>query len=612
MTEKNDTIKEEILNNKSNNEASIDELTNSTILLKEYQPFKIGEYYFVIATTINDTLYFECKENEKYYKLTISQKNICIINDKFQTCKNIEEIYNLLLDSINKKQISITTIKNNKIKFNITITIDDTPSPFEILLKEEKNKNAVLLNEINEKEEKDEINDQQNEQQKKKNDFILIKDNYIDSESKNEKSGSIQNGEESQEIKDEIPVNHNHNIEFNLLEYDLNAGEKKNNINNNENLKESQDEDDDEEEENDEQSETTNNKEKEINKIYNIINELKNDIKYIKGLLNNESQIENEGRIRELEKKNTILEEEISKIKMELKTILEVNKKENEDINNLKNKLVISKPSNENEIKNSEESNTIGFPHSNNQLIKSIIYDDTNNILKSSSRKKIKKKKKLKSKSQRKSVIFNSSKFDDNTNGINVFIFKQKYKIKENEVEIDLTNRIIGDKGLETLSQIRFQELKTLSLDTNCIFTIKPLTNLILNHLQVLNLDNNNISNISFLEYVKFPSLQILWLNNNNIIDISVFERVKFNQLLHLYLNNNNITDISVFKKAFLCKLERLYLKNNKIEDISCLADIDMNKLNLIYLNKNRIDFNVNTNKDIIKKLKKKIKYLSY
>ena len=163
MTEKNDTIKEEILNNKSNNEASIDELTNSTILLKEYQPFKIGEYYFVIATTINDTLYFECKENEKYYKLTISQKNICIINDKFQTCKNIEEIYNLLLDSINKKQISITTIKNNKIKFNITITIDDTPSPFEILLKEEKNKNAVLLNEINEKEEKDEINDQQNE-----------------------------------------------------------------------------------------------------------------------------------------------------------------------------------------------------------------------------------------------------------------------------------------------------------------------------------------------------------------------------------------------------------------------------------------------------------------
>jgi hypothetical protein len=29
-------------------------------------------------------------------------------------------------------------------------------------------------------------------------------------------------------------------------------------------------------------------------------------------------------------------------------------------------------------------------------------------------------------------------------------------------------------------------------------------------------------------------------------------------------------------------------------------------------LNKNRIDFNLNVNKDIIKKLKKKIRYLSY
>ena len=608
MTENNNTSEEQILKDKNNNEVSMDELTNSSILLKEYQPFIIGEYYFVIATTINENLYIECKQKEKYYKLSISQKNICIINEKFQTCKNIEEIYNLILDSINKKQINITTIKNNKIKFNLTITIGDIPSPFEILLKEEKNKNALLLNDVNEK---DEVNENQNKQIEKKNEFILIKNNDLTSESKNERSQSIRNGEESQEIKNEIPVNHIHNIEFNLLEDDLN-GKNKNKINNNENL---QDENEDEEEENDEPSETTNNRENEINKIYNIINELKNDIKYLKGLLNNDTQIKNEEKIKELEKKNNALEEEIGKIKNQLKAVLEDNKIEKEEINILKKKNLVTKPFNETDINNSEENtikDVIGFPHSNNQLIKTIISDDTNNILKSTSRKKIKKKKKIKSKSQRKSVVFNNSSYDDTTNGINVFIFKQKYKIKENELEIDLTNRTIGDKGLETLSRIRFHELKTLSLDTNCIFTIKPLINLILDHLEVLNLDNNNISNISFLEYVKFPSLQILWLNNNNIIDISVFERVKFNQLQHLYLNNNNINDISVFKKAFLTKLERLYLKNNKIEDISCLIDIDMNKLNLIYLNKNRIDFNINTNKDIIKMLKKKIKYLSY
>ena len=56
MTENNNTSEEQILKDKNNNEVSMDELTNSSILLKEYQPFIIGEYYFVIATTINRNL----------------------------------------------------------------------------------------------------------------------------------------------------------------------------------------------------------------------------------------------------------------------------------------------------------------------------------------------------------------------------------------------------------------------------------------------------------------------------------------------------------------------------------------------------------------------------
>ena len=608
MTE-NTTTEEQVYHNKNNSEISADDLNiSNTIVLKEYQPFIIGEYYFVIGIISNESLYFECKKNDKYYKLPISKKNLCIINDKFNTCKDIDEIYKLILDSINKKQINITTIKNNKLKFTLSVTIEDTPCPFEIILKEEKNKNAVLLNDNNEKEESI-IKD--NESNPNNNEFALIKDNDEHPESKNEKSSSA-NEDESQEINHEIPSNHNHNIEFNLLEDDLNNGQTKNaNIN----LSGKEDDNEDEEDEDvDDPSETTN-KENETN-IYNIINELKKDIKYLKGIINKNEKTINDEKIKELEIKNDNLMKEINNIKNELKTVFEENKKNKEEINILKKGFYSIKPSNEVDNNMSEENNTIkdlmGLALSNNQLMKPISNDETNHILKSTSRKKLKKKKKVKSKSQRKSVVFQNNNGEDGVYGVSEFIFKQKYKIKENDSELDLTNKKIGDKGLEALSQIKFHELKSLSLDTNGIFNIKPLTNLTLNHLEVLNLDNNYISNISILEYCKFPSLQILWLNNNNIIDISVLERVKFNQLQHLYLNNNNINDISVFKKVFLNRLERLYLKNNRIEDISCMVDIDMNKLQLIYLNQNRIDFNLSTNKEIIKRLKKKIKYLSY
>ena len=45
------------------------------------------------------------------------------------------------------------------------------------------------------------------------------------------------------------------------------------------------------------------------------------------------------------------------------------------------------------------------------------------------------------------------------------YIFKQKHKIKGNETEVDLTNEKIGDKGLETLSLIEFEQIENLSLD---------------------------------------------------------------------------------------------------------------------------------------------------
>ena len=324
--------------------------------------------------------------------------------------------------------------------------------------------------------------------------------------------------------------------------------------------------------------------------------------------------------------------DEIDILKSELKILFEDNKKNKEEITTLKNVIILTSrsPLKEREITNIKEIKDIDFNSEEDNTIKDMFQmHERNNIMfskdtidtasrKKKSRKKSSKKRKktksTKSKSRRKSVIFDENSDEDNTNKscIGVFLFKQKFKIRENESELDLTNKKIGDRGLESLSQIEFNDLKSLSLDTNGIFVIEPLKNLYLNFLEVLNLDNNSISDISILEYVKFPALQILWLNNNNISDISVFGKAKFNQLLHLYLNNNNITDISVFKRTFLYKLERLYLKNNKIEDISCIMDFDLDTLKLVYLNKNRIDFSREENKNIIRDLKKKIKYLSY
>ena len=319
----------------------------------------------------------------------------------------------------------------------------------------------------------------------------------------------------------------------------------------------------------------------------------------------------------------------MDKIKNELKTLFEENKRNKEEIISLKN-LSNNKSTPTKVITNLKTEKNIEYNSDEDNTIKDIIQMNEKSITfskgaldtfkkKKKSRKKSKKQKsksRPKSKSRRKSVLFEESNSkEDNYNNkscIGVFLFRQKFQINENETELDLTNKKIGDKGIECLSQIEFTGLKSLSLDTNGIFNIQPLKNLFLNDLQVLNLDNNSISDISILEFVKFPSLQVLWLNNNNISDISVFERAKFSQLQHLYLNNNNISDISVFRRTFLNKLERLYLKNNKIEDISCVLEFDMDKLKLVYLNKNRIDFSLNENKNLIKELKKKIKYLSY
>ena len=685
------------------------QINNNSIILKKYQTFLIYNYVFVVGIVNKDNLYFECRIKDKYYKKIISKEKIILLNEIFQAYKNITDIYELIILSMNSNKITLEIIKNNKIKLIISIKNENnTPSPFEIILvadeknetneeenetanktkkkinpyeeytlfKDSENDNDINSNNSNNKNEEGNDNNNDNNQILFSEDESqdIVNDNVMsDDEHKNNNGNSSKNihnnefniikEEVTNDIKNDEPNNDN-NKDINIAEQSIeneeeeeeeidevteenynednlnDNNEKDGNVNNNENVNTEDNNDnnnisDNSKDNNNNIKNTENIINKNIdlnqikfNKMFNFINELREDIINLKSSKEKDEEIKkvNDEEIKELQIKNRELMEEINYIKNKLDLLFEENAQNKEEIIYLKSFIENKTPNKE--IHNIKEIRDLGFNSEEDNTLKNIIQMNEKTLINSKGtikedtilRKKKSSKKRNKSKStkpkrRRKSVLFDLYSDVDsfsNKTCIGVFLFKQKFNVKENEIELDFTNKKIGDKGLENLCQIDFNDLKFLSLDTNGIFNINPLKNLYLNNLEVLNLDNNNISDISILEYVKFPTLQILWLNNNNISDISVFERTKFNQLIHLYLNNNNISDISPFRRTFLRNLERLYLKNNRIEDISCILDYEFDKLNLVYLNRNRINLNLNENKNIIKSLKKRIKYFSY
>ena len=81
--------------------------------------------------------------------------------------------------SLNGVEINITNLKNNKIKFSLPIKANDgLASPFEIILKEEKNKNELLLNQSNEKKDKENI-DKEESQKENNSSFMDEELQYI-------------------------------------------------------------------------------------------------------------------------------------------------------------------------------------------------------------------------------------------------------------------------------------------------------------------------------------------------------------------------------------------------------------------------------------------------
>ena len=115
---------------------------NNKIVLKKSNKFIINNYMFLIGIINKDNLYFESKIKGTYYNKILTKENIYLLNEIFIKYKNIKDIYELIILSLNDSKIKIELMKNNKLKLTFSIKNEEnSPSPFEIILKSEEENN---------------------------------------------------------------------------------------------------------------------------------------------------------------------------------------------------------------------------------------------------------------------------------------------------------------------------------------------------------------------------------------------------------------------------------------------------------------------------------------
>ena len=193
--------------------------------------------------------------------------------------------------------------------------------------------------------------------------------------------------------------------------------------------------------------------------------------------------------------------------------------------------------------------------------------------------------------------------------------FKNKIsKIKYEDTKLNLSEKSIGNEGLELLSKIKFNLIEELNLNYNKINDIKmiskmDLSNMIkldLNHNKIkdinefekcnlcqlveLKMSFNQINNIDIFEKCNLPNMKLLYLTNNKISNIEVLDKCNFIQLNELYLSNNQIEDINIFSNCNFPHLHKLGLSENLINNIKVLSDCNFTELNKLYLYGNKID----------------------
>ena len=582
---------------------------NKTI---EQNEFSFPDYNIIIDLNENNALSITCEYKQNFYQKILTLNELIELSEILKTFNNIKEIYSTFLNIIKDNKIFVVQFNDNQIKFNLLLnqkknkiqTIEIPLLRIEKIVKKENNKNnnGIVERKIS------------NNNICSDNDFILVQNNTYD------------------ENVDSVILGFVNNLNSHMQAKKITNEENKTDINTNSNKKKKKTKkkcktlsgeymaeknyfDDISEINHDNNNGKESRKNLDLHKLYSIVNELKNEINFIKDV---QQEQMNDKEMREIIQMNKKLVNEINDIKTKLSTLNQENIENKKEIEILKNIINDNNKENKISIKNRKYDDNVEEYVFNDSLDKNINKTTYNNTCEN--RENGIKKSKIPKKNRANRNHFRGkstplySKFDNESRSTNMesYIFKQKYKIKGSEAEIDLTNEKIGDNGLEILSLIEFNQIKTLSLVGNDICNIIPLRNMNFEELLVLNLDNNKINDLSVLTKVKFNQLQKLWLNNNNITNINVFENVKFNLLQGLWLNNNSIEDISVFERMKLNQLQKIYINNNLINNIDCLNKIKLKSLTLLSFTNNKIDYNISKNKGIIENIKRKISYIFY
>ena len=578
----------------------------------EQNEFSFPDYNIIIDLNENNALSITCEYKQNCYQKILTLNELIELSEILKTFNNIKEIYSTFLNIIKDNKIFVVQFNDNQIKFNLLLNKKKNKiQPIEIpllriekIVKKENNKNnnGIVERKIS------------NNNICSDNDYILVQNNTYDENVDSVILGFVNNLNSHMQAK-EITN------EENKTDTNTNSNKKKKKTKkkcktlSGEYMAEKNYFDDISEINHDNNNGKESRKNLDLHKLYSIVNELKNEIKLIKDV---QQEQMNDKEMREIIQMNKKLVNEINDIQTKISILNQENIENKKEIEILKNIINDNNKENKINIKNRKYDDNVEEYVFNDSLDKNInkttynnTYENRENGIKKS---KIPKKNRANRNHFRGKSTPLYSKFDNESRSTNMesYIFKQKYKIKGSEDEIDLTNEKIGDKGLEILSLIEFNQIKTLSLDDNNICNIIPLKNMNFEQLLVLNLDNNKINDLSVLTKVKFNQLQKLWLNNNKITNINVFENVKFNLLQGLWLNNNSIEDISVFERMKLNQLQKIYINNNLINNIDCLNKIKLKSLTLLSFTNNKIDYNISKNKGIIENIKRKISYIFY
>ena len=188
----------------------------------------------------------------------------------------------------------------------------------------------------------------------------------------------------------------------------------------------------------------------------------------------------------------------------------------------------------------------------------------------------------------------------------------------EDKNKLDLINKKSGDELLHIIFnhienyKYSFDNIKYLNLRGNNIKSLNFLTMALFPKLEFLSLNDNDIQNIEALQKINMPAIIELYLAKNNFSSINVFKEMKIKKLQVLWLSENKIKDIEVLKDVHFLRLEKLALNKNLIKNINVFNHVKFPQLKELYLSDNEFDMGKDENKEIMKKLEKKIEDVFY